>query len=94
MEQWRQRAEVFAAHAPPPRRLAQHSLDHQRVDVDQRDLQQVRAQDRDLLVIEPVPRAPRAGLAGPGQAGDSREWQLMVASLPPGKQGTRTPSTR
>jgi len=41
VDQWRQTAEIVRRHARHPRRLRQHTLQHQRVDVDQAALQQV-----------------------------------------------------
>jgi hypothetical protein len=56
VDQWRERPEVLSGQSLHPRRIAEHLLDHQRVDVDQRDLEEVEAEDRDLLILQTVRR--------------------------------------
>ena len=40
-QQWRQRPQVLLVHLCPSLGLAQYALNHQRVDIDQTDLQQM-----------------------------------------------------
>lgn len=51
-----QRPHIGRGHPRQPRRLLEHALQHQRVDVDQARLQQVQREHGKLLILEPVGR--------------------------------------
>ena len=49
-------SEVFGRHPPPPIFLAEHTLNHQRIDIHHRVLQQMQRQHRHLLVFSAMRR--------------------------------------
>jgi len=67
VDQGCQRPQVDFGHPGSPRRLLEHALKHQRVDVDEARLQQVQGEDRDLLVLDAV-RGDLAALAEEDEA--------------------------
>ncbi len=54
IEQRRETSEIGHREPSIPGGLTEDLLDHQRVDVDQTDLQQMEREDRHLLIVEPV----------------------------------------
>ena len=53
-QQRRQRSQVLRLHLCPPPGLTEHPLNHQSVDIDQANLQQMQRQSCQLLMVTPI----------------------------------------